>query len=279
MFISEVKKILLKKLLDLMQANSNNYNFDYKTHSISLIGDRSENQDYQIQKTISDSHVMVLTDGMGGHSGGKYAAVYFCKSLFNEILENIESIQKQPESTLSKLVSIAKKIMLAKVENIDKALDPNTTFVSTIISGDRIYVAHLGDSRCMIANNEKLIWQTKDHSMLQLYLDQGLLNELEAQEHPYQSKLLKAVGQSSDDAPDVKIIEFDIADLPLYVFQMTDGFWQGVPDQDLQSEITKFENDMDNIENILDNLANKAVRKTSPGSDNTTVQLCRISKK
>ena len=270
---------IFKKFLNQILSNSLDEKFDYLTYSISLVGDRDENQDYQFQKTISQYHIMVLADGMGGHSGGKLAAEYFSERLFAEISGNIKKIQKQPEKAMSKLVSNAKKKMLSDITKIDPSLDPNTTFVATIISDHYIYVAHLGDSRCMIANKENFMWLTKDHSMLQLYLDEDLITEAEESMYPHQSKLLKAIGKNSDDPPDVKVIKFGMVDLPLYIFQMTDGFWQGIDSQTLQDEIINFENNIDNYAYILDNLAKEAVRQMSPGSDNTTVQLCRISKK
>ena len=266
-----------QKILKITSYLKKNENLEFTFHSISLTGDRDENQDYSNHRSFENCYAMVLADGMGGHSGGQYASKYFSDGLIQGIENNLIKIFKNPKKLMAELVLQSRKQMLAKINSIDHSLDPNTTFVVTIIGNGKLITAHLGDSRSLILSREKILSITKDHSMAQLYVDQGIIDDVEISTHPGQSKLLKAIGKDVDCDPEIKILDISPNQFPIYVLQMSDGFWQGVPINKISDEINRLENNLDNFEEIVDNLAKKAVRLTSPNSDNTTIQVCRIS--
>ncbi len=266
------------RFLSKKNKQTKEHKFDFLCHSVSLIGGRDENQDFVIQKTIKDSHCMVLADGMGGHSGGSLASKLFCESLISQIEKNIYQLFTHPKKFITKLVSNSRKQMLDEVKAIDPSLNPGTTFVATVIGIDELITAHLGDSRCLVVDQKEILSLTKDHSMAQFYLDEGIINEDQMINHPAQSRLLKAISNQINDDPDIKVIRLNTVAFPVYVIQMSDGFWQGISNSKLMDEIKRLENNLDKFNEIIDNLAQQAVDLTSPDSDNVTLQVCRILK-
>jgi protein phosphatase len=64
-------------------------------------------------------------------------------------------------------------------------------------------VAHVGDSRCYIINENETLQVTKDHSQVQELLDAGLITAEEARSHPLRSVITRVVGYFPDVGLDI----------------------------------------------------------------------------
>ena len=71
---------------------------------------------------------------------------------------------------------------------------PRTTCVACIIQDNIAYWAHAGDSRLYLLRGGKVVTHTRDHSRVQLLIDQGLINESQAAVHPDRNKVYSCLG-------------------------------------------------------------------------------------
>ncbi|MFN8420091.1 MAG: Stp1/IreP family PP2C-type Ser/Thr phosphatase [Anaerolineae bacterium] len=148
----------------------------------------------------------LIADGMGGAAAGEEASRLVVETVEKDFtIPKGDSGQFQvlTEPDLEKRLSDA--ILDANRAVLDRALsDVNlrgmgTTSTLALIRGNRLLVAHVGDSRAYIVDRTGAIAQvTSDHSFVQALVASGHLTPEEANQHPMGNVLYRALGQSLD---------------------------------------------------------------------------------
>ena len=88
-----------------------------------------------------------------------------------------------------------------------------TTVVAVLLSGPRIYIGHVGDSRLFCFTQNRLSKLTKDHSLFQDFVDRGLYTEEQARAASVSHILTRSVGlkvQVEIDAPTAELQPDDL---------------------------------------------------------------------
>jgi protein phosphatase len=219
----------------------------YKYFSVTNIGlKRSDNQDSLGIYEIDDGILAVVCDGLGGNKAGDVAAQlsvntvyeYFKSSSQNDYLEKIESaIIEANNNILNK----------ASVNSDFKGMA--TTIEVLYFINNTAYFGHVGDSRMYCLRNGKLKQLTKDHSLVQKLIDEGLLTLNEAENHPNKNIIMRALGDNLDIEIDLNKINLKPSDHCLF-FLCTDGVTTVVKDYELEKILT----DYDNIKETLSDL-------------------------
>lgn len=127
-----------------------------------------------------------------------------------------------------------------------------------------MYVVHVGDSRCYLIRDDKIHLLTRDHSVAQLLVEAGQLDEATAEISPLSHCLYNSIGGNSSNpmAPDVSKSELFPGDV---VLLCTDGLTRHVSDESILAVLGQVGSvEEKNME--LVNLANE-----DGGSDNITV--------
>jgi protein phosphatase len=101
-----------------------------------------------------------------------------------------------------------------------------TTLVLLVFSPDRYFVAHAGDSRAYRVRRGELVQLTRDHSLVQLRIDAGLLRPEDAAFQPDRNIITRVVGTEPSVQPDLG--EGTLADGDTFVLT-TDGVHGVVP--------------------------------------------------
>lgn len=158
---------------------------------------RRENQDRMGRFRTSQAEFFVVADGMGGHKGGSQAA-----SMVLDGLQSALCARPQPRSLRAALRSAAGDVNLAVCAAATSG-DPTTdhmgsTAVLLVVRGREVLVGHLGDSRAYLWRQGRLRQLTRDHTWVQQLVDQNLLTEEEARNHPEASVLAHAFGRQSE---------------------------------------------------------------------------------
>src|SRR5438067_9212456 len=103
-----------------------------------------------------------------------------------------------------------------------------TTIVSTLVSGDKIYVGHVGDSRVYRVRENGISQLTRDYSLLEDYKEaKPDMTEEEERAFPHKNVITRALGMR--DSVEVAIKTHQIASGDVYVL-CTDGLSGMVPD-------------------------------------------------
>src|SRR5699024_8911575 len=87
-----------------------------------------------------------------------------------------------------------------------------TTAVVTISADDFVTIAHVGDSRCYIHNENGFSQITADHSLVNELIRSGEISKDEARVHPRKNVVLKALGTESNLVPEIKSITWEKGD-------------------------------------------------------------------
>lgn len=157
---------------------------------------RSENQDRMSWIRANAADVFVVADGMGGHAGGATAASYTVQVMQDE-LQGLSSLERAG-ALLEHALQAANAAIYARGQMPSPATaGMGATVVALLAAGERIMLAHVGDSRAYRLDRRGVLHRlTKDHSIVQRMIDAGVLTESEAATHPDASVLERALGQA-----------------------------------------------------------------------------------
>jgi protein phosphatase len=146
--------------------------------------------------------LLAVADGMGGHAAGEVASAVAISALAG-LDGGLPA--GELEKALSAAVARANQILHDMV-----AADPSiggmgTTLTAMLLSGSKLALCHIGDSRAYVLSGEEFHQITHDHTLVQSLVDDGRISPDEAATHPQRSLLLRALDGTSDAEPDLSI--------------------------------------------------------------------------
>ncbi|MBO5698890.1 MAG: serine/threonine-protein phosphatase [Bacteroidaceae bacterium] len=134
-----------------------------KYTTFSEAGKRRANQDIcrVIEIPERNRALMVVCDGMGGHSMGDVAA----ETVSNAICEywNDNTGTKDSEIKVTEACKVASNT-LYKRSRVVRPIEMGTTMVMASVDGNIVTIAHCGDSRCYLLRDGEVVYQTQDHA-------------------------------------------------------------------------------------------------------------------
>jgi serine/threonine protein phosphatase PrpC len=229
---------------------------------------RKHNEDYYgFFRLGEDEFLAIVADGMGGHASGEIAS-----RMAVEIIQEVYSKERADQEVLDSLKSafeVANFSILQKSLEQDQLNGMGTTATVLVIKEDQTFVGHMGDSRAYLFRDGAVNQLTKDHSMVNRMVEQGLLSKKEAEHHPQRNVIYKALGVNRD--ADLELI----GPLPVYLNDIfllcSDGLTNLVTGEEMLM-IAKKESPRKACEKLIQ-LANKR-----GGDDNITVQILKMAK-
>ena len=159
------------------------------SHAASDVGRvRSSNQD----SGYAGVNLFFVADGMGGHAGGDIASAIASQhiALADEPLETSEEAEQQ----LVDFIYQAKQKIDASVKQHPAITGMGTTLSALMVTGTKVTIAHIGDSRIYLARDGVVKQITSDHTFVQRLVDTGRISEEEALVHPRRSVLMRVLG-------------------------------------------------------------------------------------
>ena len=211
--------------------------------------------------------LFVVADGMGGHLGGEVASDIAVKAISEYVKQNI-SLEDSKEKVFQLLMGAIYKAN----EEIRKRAAKNpsltgmgTTVVVALLRGERLYIAHVGDSRAYIIKERNIEQVTEDHSVVVQLVKANRITPEEAKTHRLKHVLSQAVGTSINLSPDIQDKELNKGE---YLLLCTDGLTDMLSDEEIFSIVSKNGNHIEKSCKELVSLANE-----KGGKDNITVVL------
>ncbi len=194
---------------------------------------RTSNQD--AFAVIDSAGMWAVADGMGGHVGGAVAAQTAIATVQAQAAFSQEQLRSgtSPIDVLTALISRAHEAILAQARSQPKLKGMGTTLVLLTVIPDQTsmaYVAHIGDSRAYRFRAGALTPLTRDHSLIEKYLERGILTPETAKTHPERHVLTRALGVTATAAPTIAGCAMQEEDL---VILCSDGLTKMLEDQDI----------------------------------------------
>jgi serine/threonine protein phosphatase PrpC len=235
-----------------------------------LAGNRTENQDRVDIVANGDSLLMAVVDGMGGHAHGARAAEVTVSAL-KECFAEMSLPIFDPQGFLTLALARAHDRVVKLGDGVALDHKPRATCAVCLIQDGGSYWAHVGDSRIYQLRRGKVLARTRDHSHVELLLREGLIAESEMRGHPMRNFVECCIGGDAP-LPDMSVTARNKLEPGDVLLACTDGFWSGVDDHDV-AQISS--GDGDPVDRALRVLAERAVARNSPYSDNTSVTAAR----
>ena len=161
--------------------------------SFSQAGTDHRNEDSVLTASIDDRFCFVVADGLGGHEGGADAS-----KLVTDVFAQELSAATSNRAFIQRAFDRAQEeIHVAQNAKGDIRCMRTTAVVLSVI-GNTFAWGHVGDSRLYHYEHEVLLERTKDHSVPQVLVDEGVIKESEIATHPDRARLLCAVGDKWD---------------------------------------------------------------------------------
>lgn len=236
---------------------------------INRLGNRLYNEDRLIVTEDNDTTLLVVADGMGGHSGGDIAAQVLVDTLDNYFRRSKKPIAS-PRAFLRNAIEVAHSNILKAGRQQQPPVEPRTTCVACLVQGQTATWAHVGDSRLYLLRAGRIIARTIDHSYVEELFRKGLISESDMLTHPKRSYITQCVG-ARNHLPDISYTERDDLQPDDILLLCSDGFWSALGERDLQDLPGS-----PDLDNALNDLASRAEGSAYPQSDNISAVALRI---
>lgn len=271
---------------------------------------KQKNEDSYLHLVASDGKdaeiaIFVVADGMGGYDIGEFASNFAITEIKSWWNKRIEKIIKKKEP----LVRVAKEIDKT-FHHINKSLHQlakqkgkkmGTTLSILILYQGTYLITHIGDSRIYQLRNwdfgnkrpmtkatvnnlenmseeqtvslliePELLKLSEDHSWVGRQVEQGLLNEEDARNHPKRHVLTQCLGIEQNITPYSHEGTYDPNDLFLVC---SDGFYSLFSNEEIKNMLMNLEKEYGNLQAVSDYLINFS--NFAEANDNITLMLIR----
>ncbi len=225
---------------------------------------RSANEDNMGDLPIDQGHVLIVADGMGGYRGGALAS--------HLVVEAIEEYFRDarvdsPPKAMRQAICLANERIYLRGQQEEELSRMGSTCVLAMVRNGLVYLAHVGDSRIyLLRKGGKLQQLTRDHTVVQHFVDVGLLSPEEADGHPDSHILSRALGPRAH-------VEPELSEYPLRMkpgdrlLLCSDGLTKMLRDKDIEEFLLLDQRPQELSEHFVQ------VANDRGGEDNVTVLI------
>jgi serine/threonine protein phosphatase PrpC len=232
-------------------------------------------------RIVEAQNLFILSDGMGGEAHGEVASALAVETIAKYCAESEESKDDAGvtlhgsalESWSSKTKKLQNAVFQANLAIYQSAQEHpeqrgmGATLTAGWVTGSKLSVAHVGDSRAYLLRAGGLQQLTSDHSLVAEQVRRGILTPQQAEESDMQSVLLRALGAHPEVEVDVDEIDVIPRDVLLFC---SDGLTRMVTEPEIAGCL-QAETDPGAAAQKLVDLANER-----GGLDNVTVVVARV---
>lgn len=177
------------------------------------IGGREKNEDAASLLESGGTVLGIVADGLGGHFGGEIAAQIAVSTITTRLNQ-----YQLSTSALQKAVEEANRTIFED----GRGGGMKSTVAVVWIDRQRALTATVGDTRIYQFRNQKIRFQSKDHSVAQMEVLAGHLSEKDIRGSKIRNRLVRALGAMDDVKTDIAALDVEAKDAFLIC---SDGFW------------------------------------------------------
>jgi protein phosphatase len=217
--------------------------------------------------------IILVADGVGGHAGGSDASRITTESITRYVASTLRSYHAAGSANeeifldaLRAAALEAHEAVRAEAQRRNDEKSMATTLTLGIVVWPWLYVVQLGDSRCYYYWNGQIHQVTRDQTVAQELVDQGIMPRERLSESPYRHVLSSAVG-GQEAVPEVSRVRIDR--LGSVLLFCSDGLTKHVSDAEICQHIATHAKAEDVCHSLLDLALERG------GTDNITIVVAR----
>jgi serine/threonine protein phosphatase PrpC len=217
--------------------------------------------------------VMLVADGVGGSTGGREASQLAIETIMRYVSGSLRCYHAAGSSAAEEFIDALREATLEAHAAVraESALRPDvhrmaTTLTLFIAVWPWAYVVQVGDSRCYHYHDGELKQLTRDQTIAQDLVDQGVLAPERVAKSPFSNVLASAIGADAA-LPEVSRAKIDARGIFLLC---SDGLTKHVKDDEIAAELKSLTSSEQSCRRLLDLALGRG------GSDNITVLIARV---
>ncbi len=214
--------------------------------------------------------VLVIADGMGGRNFGERAAAAAVETVQDTLVEMLDADRADTVNVSDALDSALRKANARVYEVAAQTAESRgmgTTCVAAVVEGDRLFLAHAGDSRAYLLRGQHLVRLTDDHSYVAEQVRAGTLSEESARRSRFRNVITRAIGIEPTITPDLSEHDIQSGD---WVLLCTDGLSNMVADPELVQTLLSASSAQDAADRLVQ------IASHNGGRDNITAIAARV---
>lgn len=253
-------------------------NYKLTPYNLQELGQRQNQEDSLfpgIGLQTANDRLFILCDGMGGHEKGEVASATVCETMSNCILSRWNPNEPLSDGLLQQAIEEAYDALDAKDNGEEKKMGTTMTFVC--FHADGVTVAHIGDSRvyqlrpATKKEPARIVFKTRDHSLVNDLIDIGEITEEEAKNHPQKNVITRAMQPCQERRAKASIAHLTDIQEGDYFYMCSDGMLEQSTDDNILNIITKKDAKNEQKVEMLRNV-------TEDNKDNHTAHLIYVNK-
>lgn len=228
--------------------------------------ERDENQDAFGRATTEAYDVYIVCDGLGGYRGGATAS----RMAVAAIEDRLDEESGDLPTRLERLLQRANRLVHDAATRDPELRKMATTAVLVAYERETgsVHLAHVGDSRAYLIRGHVIRQLTRDHTVVQRLVEEGVLDPAAAEDHPHSNVISRSVG--GEEHVEVEHSEEPLEVLDGDIFLLcSDGLHGLVSDGEMAHTVRSME-----PEQAVERLVDRA--NEEGGHDNITVEVIRF---
>jgi len=243
----------------------------YTTFKLSACGltdtgiHRSNNEDSLLVHIKAGA--FLVADGMGGAAAGEIASRIFVDTARQTVSQQQDRTEDLAAELVKNVFLTANSRIRTHIQKQPKHNGMGCTAELLIIHELGFVLGHIGDSRTYRLRGSRLSRLTRDHSLIQDQIDQGIISRQEARTHRLRNVIIRAVGV--DDQLEIDLIKGRFADGDIFLL-CSDGLTDMIEEEAINTTLLIKGSLIDRASSLIEQ-ANKA-----GGRDNISVVLLEV---
>ena len=195
-------------------------------------GLRENNEDaFLCDITNKNVRFCIVCDGVGGSQRGEVASSLACRTVADYIRNN--ELPLSFELYVNKMIDAVDTAFDQYFEMYPDAMGMGTTLTLLLFFDNRAIAVHIGDSRIYHVRKNKILFETRDHSLVNVLIDNKVITEAEAQDHPQKNVIMRAILGKSIKASEADVHVISEINSGDYFLLCSDGILESVDSKEL----------------------------------------------
>lgn len=233
---------------------------------LSKCGGRPVNEDAYGFWTGHNTFFCVLSDGVGGYKGGEMAS----KLAVRQVIEWFQQTPQCSMDNITAALQFANNAIVDEQRHSPQFSQMRATILVLALNTEQATAiwGHIGDTRLYCFRRQRIISQTRDHSVLQSMVDAGYMQAKDLRTSPQRNALLAALGDAATFEPRIQSPILSVCDGDIFLL-CTDGFWEYLDEVEMEQMLATAVSS----EAWLGQLENQVLQRGRQGQDNYSALL------